>query len=94
MTANYACMHGRITVVTARRRATARRHAAQTFDLQISPDETMRLWSSPRGSGTASKALADPVSILANCATEPSDPDELDRSSRDDPAIPYAWGGS
>lgn len=37
------------------------------------------------------KELIEPA-IVANCATEPHDPDEIVRSSPDELMIPYDWG--
>ena len=93
MHANYACVHGRIKVVLhdARDRSTTR---AQTSELLISPDENYVLVVIPPGVWHGFQGVADPLSILANCATEPSDPDELDRLEAGDLAIPYTWSGS
>lgn len=93
MHANYACVHGRITVVLhdARDGSPTR---AETTELQIAPDDDYALVVIPPGVWHGFQGVGDPVSILANCATEPSDPDELDRLEPLDPAIPYTWGGS
>jgi len=37
------------------------------------------------------KGYGDEMSILANCATLPHDPEEIVRMSPFDPAIPYNW---
>ena len=37
------------------------------------------------------KGYGDEMSILANCATLPHDPEEIVRMSPFDPAIPYDW---
>lgn len=37
------------------------------------------------------KGLGDATSIVANCATIPHDPDEIERLAHDDPSIPYDW---
>ena len=57
--------------------------AAITVDVVIPPG----VWHGFQGVG-------EPVSILANCATEPSDPSELERLDADDPSIPYTWAVS
>ena len=89
MTANYACIHGRIQVALHDDRDSSPTHGT-TFDLHISPEEHA-LVVIPPGVWHGFMGLAEPVSILANCATETSDPDELDRRPSDDPQIPYAW---
>jgi dTDP-4-dehydrorhamnose 3,5-epimerase len=92
MTANYACVHGRIRVALHDDRDGSPTRG-QTHELVISPDEH-RLVVIPAGIWHGFKGLADPVSVLANCATEPSDPSELDRLDPDEPAIPYDWRAS
>ena len=37
------------------------------------------------------KGIVSPLSIVANCATMPHRPDEIDRKDPLDPAIPYDW---
>lgn len=37
------------------------------------------------------RGLADGDSLIANCATLPHDPAEVDRLPEDSPAIPYRW---
>ena len=57
----------------------------------MSPDDNYALVIVPPGVWHGFQGLADPISILANCATEPHDPAELDRRDPDDPRIPYGW---
>ncbi|MCX6545100.1 MAG: dTDP-4-dehydrorhamnose 3,5-epimerase family protein [Acidobacteria bacterium] len=38
------------------------------------------------------KGIASHSTIVANCATLPHDPDELERRPPFDPSIPYDWG--
>ena len=38
------------------------------------------------------KGIGENVSIVANCASMPHDPDEIERISPDDEKIPYDWG--
>jgi len=45
----------------------------------------------PPGIANGYKAYGDKLVILANCATEPHDPNEMLRMRPDDPAIPYDW---
>jgi dTDP-4-dehydrorhamnose 3,5-epimerase len=89
MTANYACIHGQIRVVLHDDRDSSPTRGT-TVEVNLSPDEYALLVIPPHV-WHGFQGVADPVSILANCATEVSDPDELDRRSPDDPLIPYAW---
>ena len=43
-----------------------------------------RIWSGFQG-------LGGDTSVIANCASIPHDPEEIERRSPDDPAIPYQW---
>jgi dTDP-4-dehydrorhamnose 3,5-epimerase len=90
MTANYACVHGRIRVVLHDDRPDSV-SVGTTEEVVISPDD-YRLVIIPPGVWHGFQGLAEPVSVLANCATAPSDPDELDRLEPSDTAIPFDWG--
>jgi hypothetical protein len=37
------------------------------------------------------KGIGDKTAIVANCATLPHDPDEIERKTAFDPSIPYDW---
>lgn len=89
MTANYACIHGRVKVALHDGREGSPTRG-ETMELQISPDEYV-LVVIPAGVWHGFQGLGNPVSILANCATEPSDPDELVRSDPGEGRIPYEW---
>ena len=45
----------------------------------------------PPGIANGYKAYGDKLVILANCASEPHDPDEMLRVDYDAPTIPYDW---
>ena len=45
----------------------------------------------PPGIANGFKAYGDKLVVLANCATEPHDPDEIDRLDPFTPEIPYDW---
>ena len=75
-------------------RETARRHVRETTELLISPDDDYVLVVIPPGVWHGFQGVADPVSIFANCATEPSDPDELDRLEPLIPRSPIPGRGS
>jgi dTDP-4-dehydrorhamnose 3,5-epimerase len=88
MHANYTCVHGRIKVVLHDRRP-ASPTCGETTEVEISPDDRHVLVVIPPGVWHGFQGVVDPLSILANCATEPSDPDELERLEVSE--IPYAW---
>ncbi len=89
ITANYACVHGRVKVVLYDDRPESPTCGAM-MNVCLSPEEYALLvippsiWHGFRGLGT-------PLSILANCATEANDPAELDRLDPSSDRIPYRW---
>ena len=90
MTLNYAVVHGEAKVVLFDDRADSpTRGMIQEFFL--SPENYSLLtvppliWNGFKGTGETS-------AIVANCATLPHDPDELERKPPDDESIPYDWG--
>ena len=93
MDANYACVHGQIKVVIHDGRDGSPTRD-RTMELHISPDHEYALVVIPPGVWHGFQGVGEPVSILANCATEPSDPSELERLNSDDPSIPYTWAVS
>jgi len=89
LTANYACVHGRIKLVLwDDRRASPTRGGV--MEELIGPDE-YKLVVIPPGIWHGFQGLGEPISILANCATEPSDPDELERLEPRASIVPYDW---
>ena len=54
-------------------------------------DDNYCLVQIPPGIANGYKAYGDKLVILANCATEPHDPDEMIRIDPDTPDIPYSW---
>jgi dTDP-4-dehydrorhamnose 3,5-epimerase len=92
MTANYACIHGRIKVVLYDDREGSST-AGGLLDVYIGPEE-YTLVVIPPGVWHGFQGVADSVSILANCATEPSDPDELERRDPRSDEVPYDWNGA
>lgn len=89
MTVNYACIHGRVRLVLYDDRDGSRTHG-QLMELALSPDDYALavippgIWHGFQGAGPA-------TAIIANCATQPSDPSELDRLDPGAPEIPYTW---
>lgn len=89
LTANYACVHGRIKVVLYDDR-TESATAGGLMEVVIGPDEHALLIIPP-GIWHGFQGIGEAVSILANCATEPSSEDELDRRDPTSVEIPYEW---
>ena len=90
--ASYACIQGRIKLVLWDGREGSSTRGAQQ-KIFVGPDE-YQLVVVPPGVWHGFQGLAEPVSILANCATEPHDPDELHRLDPHSPAIPYDWSAT
>lgn len=89
LTANYACVHGRIKLVLWDNRTGSATRGA-LMEVSVAPDEH-KLVVIPPGIWHGFQGIAEPVSILANCATEASDPDELDRLEPRSTLVPYEW---
>ena len=89
LTANYACVFGRIKLVLFDDRTGSSTHGAVT-ELYIGPEE-YALVVIPPGIWHGFQGASDPLAVLANCATEPSDPAELDRVEPTSDRIPYSW---
>jgi len=89
MTVNYACIHGRIRIVLYDDRAGSAT-AGALMEIVVSLEE-YALIVIPSGIWHGFQGIAEHVSILANCATEPHDPDELDRLDPYSSEIPYRW---
>lgn len=89
MTLNYAVVHGAIKCVLF-----DDRHESKTFgqvdEYFMSPENYFLLtvpplvWNGWKGIGTE-------ASIVANCATLPHDPAEIERKPAFDASIPYDW---
>lgn len=91
MTANYACIFGRIRLVLYDDRDGSSTHGA-LMEVLLTPDE-YALAVIPPGIWHGFQGASQPAAILANCASEPSDPAELDRLDPSAPEVPYSWGG-
>jgi dTDP-4-dehydrorhamnose 3,5-epimerase len=89
MTSNYACIHGRIKIVLFDDREGAATRG-NVMEVVVGPDEHA-LVVIPPGIWHGFQGMAEPVSILANCATEPHDPAELERLDPNSTDIPYDW---
>jgi len=90
MTLNYAVIHGEIKcVLYDDRPGSSTRGSVEEYFL--SP-ENYCLVTVPPMVWNGFKGIGDKVSIVANCATLPHDPDEIERKAALDPTIPYNWG--
>ncbi len=89
MTLNYAVIYGQIKCVLYDDRPESSTKG-QVDEYFLSPENYMLVtvpplvWNGFKGIGTK-------ISIVANCATIPHDPDEIIRKSAFDKHIPYDW---
>lgn len=89
MTLNNAVISGHAKLVLYDERAESpTRHELQEIFLG---DSNYVLVQIPPGIANGYKAYGDRMVILANCASEPHDPDEMIRISPTDNNIPYDW---
>jgi dTDP-4-dehydrorhamnose 3,5-epimerase len=89
MTLNYAVVVGMIKLVLYDDRNDSPTHG-ELQELYIGR-ENYQLVKVPPFVWNGFKGYGDEMSILANCATLPHDPEEIVRMSPFDPAIPYDW---
>jgi len=89
MTLNYAVPHGHIKFVLYDDRPESPT-AGEVQEIFMGPDNCClvtvppRVWNGFKGIGTE-------TAVVANCATIPHSPDEIDRRDPFDPSIPYDW---
>ena len=89
MVLNYAVPHGHIKFVLYDDRPESATRG-QSQELFLGPDNYClvtvppMVWNGFKGIGTE-------TAIVANCASIPHDPDEIERKSPFDPSIPYDW---
>ncbi len=88
MTLNYACISGRIKLVIYDERpdSPTRGRLMERF---LGPDD-YSLVVIPPGLWTGFKGM-DELSVVANCATHPHDPDRTERRDPLGTEIPYDW---
>jgi dTDP-4-dehydrorhamnose 3,5-epimerase len=89
MTLNYAVPHGRILLVLVDERSGSAT-AGRTQEILLG-DGHYNLVTIPPMLWTGFKGLGDTPALIANCASLPHDPDEVERRAPDDPAIPFHW---
>ena len=89
MILNYAVPHGRILLVLFDER-TGSATAGRIQEITLG-DGNYNLVTIPPMIWTGFKGLGDEPAMVANCATLPHDPEEVERRALDDPSIPYRW---
>jgi dTDP-4-dehydrorhamnose 3,5-epimerase len=89
MTLNYAAIHGAIKCVLFDDRPGSKTRGC-VEEYFLSP-ENYCLLTVPPMVWNGWKGIGGETSIVANCATIPHDPHEIDRKSPTDPSIPYDW---
>ena len=89
MTLNYAVPHGQIKFVLYddRDNSLTKGEIQEVF---LGPDNYC-LVTVPKMVWNGFKGLGNEAAIVANCATIPHDPNEIDRASPFTDAIPYDW---
>ncbi len=89
MTLNYAVPHGHIKfVLYDERPASPTRGKIQ--EIFMGPDNHC-LVTVPPMVWNGFKGIGNETAVVANCATIPHSPDEIDRRDPFDPLIPYDW---
>jgi dTDP-4-dehydrorhamnose 3,5-epimerase len=89
MTLNYAVPHGHIKfVLYDERPASPTRGEIQ--EIFLGPDNYC-LVTVPPMVWNGFKGIGDETAVVANCATIPHSPDEIDRRDPFDPSVPYDW---
>lgn len=89
MVLNYAVPHGNIKFVLYDDRSTSPTRG-ELQEIFLGPDNYSlvtvppMVWNGFKGVGTE-------MAIVANCASIPHDPDEIERKDPFDPSIPYDW---
>ena len=89
MTLNYAVVSGMIKLVLHDDRADSPTRGT-TSELFVG-DQNYALVTIPPGIWNGFKGLGVQAAVVANCATEPHDPDEIERIDPFGTEIPYAW---
>ncbi len=89
MTLNYAVPHGKIKFVLFDDREDSATKG-QLQEVCLGPDNYV-LVTVPPGIWNGFKGFGDFTAIVANCATIPHDPDEIDRRDPFDPTFGYDW---
>ena len=89
MTLNYAPIHGSIKCVLFDDRSESKTYGC--IDEYFLSPENYCLITVPPLIWNGWKGIDHQTSIVANCATIPHDPNEIERRPASDPSIPYDW---
>jgi len=89
MTLNYAVVFGAVKCVLYDDRPNSKTRGL-VEEYFLSP-ENYFLLTVPPLVWNGWKGIGEKVSVVANCATMPHDPDEIDRLLPNDSSIPYNW---
>ena len=89
MTLNYACVAGRVKLVLYDDRPGSPTHGG-LMEVFLGPD-SYALAVIPPEVWNGHKGMAEPYSLVANCASHPHDPARSTRIPPDDSRIPYDW---
>jgi len=89
MTLNYALVSGEIKFVLYDDREKSKTHG-EIQEIFLGPEHYF-LVTVPPMIWNGFKGLGEKMSIIANCATIPHDPDEITRKPPNDKSIPYNW---
>ena len=89
MTLNYAVPHGYIKFVLYDERPMSSTRG-EIQEIFMGPDQYV-LVTVPPGVWNGFKGIGVETAIVANCATIPHSPDEIDGRDPFDPSIPYDW---
>ncbi|MFZ2302793.1 MAG: dTDP-4-dehydrorhamnose 3,5-epimerase family protein [Gallionella sp.] len=89
MTLNYAVPHGNIKFVLYDERPNSPTHG-EIQEIFMGPDNYC-LVTVPTMVWNGFKGIGKEMAVVANCATIPHSPDEIDRRDPFDPSIPYDW---
>lgn len=89
MTLNYAVLHGKVKLVLFDDRPDSKTRSC-VEELFLAP-ENYCLVTIPPFVWNGFKGIGDNTSIVANCATLPHDPNEIERKAAFDASIPYDW---
>ena len=89
MTLNYAVPHGNIKFVLYDDRPDSPTRG-EVQELFLGPDNYL-LVTVPPMIWNGFKCIGAEMAIVANCASMPHDPEEIDRLDPFDPSIPYDW---
>lgn len=89
MTLNYACLHGRIKLVIFDDRKGSPTQG-ELMELFLGSDN-YSLVQIPPGVWNGFKGVGTHLAIVANCASHPHSPDEIERMDPFDNSIPFEW---